>query len=63
MKQAIYDALGSTFIAAGTLVILFAAGGSDAGDFTMGQALAQVGFGLVNILVGEAIKVLSRKEG
>ena len=63
MKREILNLINTTCIVAGTTIILFAVGGSDAGDFTLGRALAQVGYGLIIALAGVAGKALSRKEG
>lgn len=63
MKRAILDIIATTFIVVGTTIILFAVGGSDAGDFTLGRALVQVVYGLIIALAGVAGKALSRKEG
>lgn len=63
MKNVILDAIGTASIVLGTLIILFAVGGADCGDFSIGRALLQFGIGAFIVAGGMLCNLVSRKEG
>jgi hypothetical protein len=58
MKKELLNLIGPGVVILGGLLVLFALGGSDAGTFTTGQALARVGIGCAVIAVGVFISRL-----
>lgn len=58
MKKKILNGIGPAVVIFGGLLVLGAAGASDCGTYTIGQALCQVGIGGAVIAVGVVISRL-----